>query len=198
MLPNISQLNDYIWTGGDLHPAYINATKQMTHITDEGISVIIDTRYEWNDESLWAEHPDVDYHHLGVDDDGGVQPDWWWGDGLAIIHRAIRDDRQVLIHCHMGVNRGPSLAGIALVDAFRQSPLAAWSTIRAKRPISWACYMPDGLHYLGRHREAQILQTVIDGANENGEMDRTIGVIRKLHKDGLEASPAAIMAALGG
>ena len=60
MLPNISQLNDYIWTGGDLHPAYINATKQMTHITDEGISVIIDTRYEWNDESLWAEHPDVD------------------------------------------------------------------------------------------------------------------------------------------
>lgn len=197
MLPNISRLNDYIWTGGDLHRAYINATKQMTHIVDEGISVIIDTRYEWNDENLWAEHPDVDYHHLGVDDDGGLQPDWWWKDGLSITRDAVDQGRQVLIHCHMGVNRGPSLAGIALVEVFRMTPFNAWSTIRAQRPISWACYMPDGLNYLGRHSEARMLQTVIDGANEDGEMERTVGVIRKLHDEGLEATPAAIMAELG-
>lgn len=38
-------------------------------------------------------------------------PDEWFWDGVDFAFEALADpDAQILAHCHMGINRGPSMA----------------------------------------------------------------------------------------
>jgi hypothetical protein len=92
----------------------------------------------------------VTYLHNGVDDAGGRQPDRWFDDGVAFAQAALADpDAKVLIHCHMGINRGPSLTYALLLD-LGWDPVEAIAAIRAARPIAAVGYAEDALDWFHR------------------------------------------------
>ena len=87
---------------------------------------------------------------MGVDDDGGVQPDEWFDAGVQAAVEALSDpDAVVLVHCHMGVNRGPSMA-YAILLALGWDAVEALNAIRAARPIAGVIYAGNALSWWHR------------------------------------------------
>ena len=52
-----------------------------------------------------------------------------------------------MVHCHMGVNRGPSMAFAYLLDQ-GWDPIKALVAIRSARPIAGIIYAPDAIRAL--------------------------------------------------
>jgi dual specificity phosphatase 3 len=115
---------------------------------------VLDTRVEWSDEEFVAEHaPDIVYGWIGTDDDGDTKPDEWFDAGLAFSADALSDaDAILLVHCHMGINRGPSMAYRILLES-GWDPIEALDAIREARPIADIGYAGDALnHYHRSHK----------------------------------------------
>jgi len=111
---NISRVTDRIWTGGDL-PSHLGDEAMLVDLADYqrvGISHVLDNRIECSDEAFVEVHaPKIDYFWNGQDDAGQSMPDEWFFDGVDFALEALLDpNAQVLTHCHMGINRGPSIA----------------------------------------------------------------------------------------
>lgn len=114
---NISQVAPGLWIGGDLatHQPTLAAV-QLREIAALGITTIVDCRLEWNEEDwVTAAELGIGYHWLGVDDAGQRMPDAWFDTGTAIIRDALEAGGTVLPHCHMGINRGPSMGYAAML-----------------------------------------------------------------------------------
>ena len=127
--------------GGD-----IAEHRQLEDFTALGITHIVDCRIEWDDMSMFAEHlPHVDYLHHGMDDAGQDVPHEWFDAAMAWID-AAGPEAVVLTHCHMGINRGPSL-GFAVLLHQGWDPLDAIEAIRAARPIAYVWYAGDALRW---------------------------------------------------
>ena len=145
---NISQVAPRLWIGGDLatqHPTL--AAVQLHEIADLGITDIVDCRLEWSDEDwVTAAHPQIGYHWLGVDDAGQRMPDTWFDTGTALVRDALEAGGSVLTHCHMGINRGPSM-GFAAMLTLGWDPIDALDAIRAARPIAYVAYAEDALDW---------------------------------------------------
>ena len=109
---------------------------------------MVDNRFEWSDEDLVAEHcPEIQYLHLGVDDAGQQMPDEWFDLGTEWVRGALRDpEAKVLVHCHMGINRGPSLAYACLL-MLGHDPVEAIARIRRARPSAAVGYAEDALDW---------------------------------------------------
>lgn len=147
---NITRVAECIWTGGDL-PADREAANDSLHVWHRlGIRQIIDNRIEWSDAALVAAAvPDIQYCHNGVDDAGQHMPDEWF-DTIAETGQAALDRRDaVLLHCHMGINRGPS-AAFALLLTQGWDAVDAISAIRTARPIAAVSYAEDALDWWHR------------------------------------------------
>lgn len=194
MYANISKLNDQLWTGGDLHDNGIIGKLQLDEIVRLGITAIIDTRAEFTDRSYVEEHaPQITYRQAPADDHGGEQPDRWW-DEIIELGGILKDAGEVvLVHCHMGVNRGPSAAGIILTTSYGWNPITAWKHIRTERSLAWAIYMPDGLRFLGKDEQADKLEQLINDSDD-GTMMETIGRIRMLQRHGEVINPISMEA----
>ena len=110
-------VNDQIAVSGDLPPHDSEAVAQLQKWVSEGVTDIIDLRGEASHESLVARiAPHITYHWLGVDDEGDKRSDEWFEAIQQAAEQVLADPtRKVVIHCHMGVNRGPSAAFTALV-----------------------------------------------------------------------------------
>ena len=153
-MANLQFITDQLATGGDLpwHPegAALAALREWQEL---GVTHIVDNRLEWSDEDLVAEHaPGLHYLHNGVDDVGGRQPDEWFDRGSAWIRAALEDPQaKVLVHCHMGINRGPSLALAALLD-LGLDVIEAMDAVRTARPIAGLGYAEDALDW--QHRRS--------------------------------------------
>jgi len=151
---NISRVTEHVWTGGDL-PAHIGEPAMLADLNQiqaAGITDIIDNRLECSDEEFVAAHaPNVGYLWNGQDDVGQQMPDSWFSDGVKFALHAIADnpDAQVLAHCHMGINRGPSMA-FAILLALGMDPVAALTAIRRSRPIAAISYAGDALDWWQR------------------------------------------------
>jgi hypothetical protein len=124
------------------------AERQLVEWTTAGITDIIDARGEWSDQSLVARlAPDVAYHWVGTDDLGHGQSDTWFDAGVTAALEALeRPGRKVVVHCHMGVNRGPSMA-FAILLALGHDPVDALGLIRRARPIAAILYAEDALRW---------------------------------------------------
>jgi hypothetical protein len=59
---------------------------------------------------------------------------------------AIEAGGVVLCHCHMGINRGPSLA-FAVLLALGWEPVRALDAIRSVRPVAYMGYAEDALRW---------------------------------------------------
>lgn len=153
-MANISKVSDRVWTGGDL-PYDLGLTAmrvELAEIRAAGITAIIDNRLECSDEDFVAAHaPGIGYLWNGQDDAGQVMPDVWFDNGVGFALRALAADphAQVLAHCHMGINRGPSMA-FAILLATGMDPVAALTAIRRARSIAAIAYSDDALTWWHR------------------------------------------------
>jgi len=134
--------------GGDLDTQDLAlAAAQLAELLDAGVTHVVDTRVEWTDEE-WAAQvaPRLGYLHHGMDDAGQQVPDEWFDAGVEWVLQAVDAGGTVLTHCHMGINRGPSL-GFAVLLAQGWDPIEALDQIRAVRPIAWIAYAADALRW---------------------------------------------------
>ena len=144
-----------IFISGDLASDRIGFERQLDEWRRAGITHIVDAREEWSDELRVAErYPDIGYHWVGTHDDGGSQPDEWFEAGVTAVLEALGDpNARIVVHCHMGVNRGPSMAFAALL-AIGWDPVEAAAAIRAARPIAAILYAEVALDWF--HRQGSV------------------------------------------
>ena len=160
-MANITQLTDTLWTGGDLPEDDEVAADHIGDWRDAGIGTVIDCRFEWSDEDLVAAiAPEIHYVHVGIDDAGQRIPPAWFDEVLAAASTADHGGG-VLVHCHMGINRGPS-AAYALLLADGHDPVEAIDLIRTRRPIAAVGYAEDALRWWHRRRGATITERRAD------------------------------------
>ena len=136
---NSSYIGGRGWGGGD-RPSELGeeaVLAALVAIQDAGITDILDNRIEWSDQEFVAAHaPDMYYLWNGQDDAGQAMPDQWFFDGVDFALTALQDPgAQVLAHCHMGINRGPSMA-FAILLAIGMDPGQACNAIREARPTT--------------------------------------------------------------
>ena len=150
---NASFVTPYLAIGGDLETGrHDTAAGQIEELGGAGITHIIDVRVEWSDEEWVRERQaGVEYLHLGIDDDGQRVPDAWFDEGVGFAVKAIESGGVVLAHCHMGINRGPSM-GFATLLTLGWDAGEALDAIHAARPIAFIAYAEDALRW--HHGEA--------------------------------------------
>lgn len=156
------EVNEWLVVSGDLPPHEAEAEALLEHWSGLGITDIIDLREEWTDAELVAQiAPHLNYHHLGTHDDGGWQEDHWFDAGLDVIREVRARGGRAIVHCHMGVNRAPSMAFRMLLDAGHE-PTEALAMIRTARPIAAIIYADAAMsHHL---RSAGAERSEIDAA----------------------------------
>ena len=152
-MANISEVTDGVWTGGDL-PLHLGSAAMLADLEDiraAGITHIIDNRVECSDERLVrAAAPELTYVWNGQDDAGQAMPDRWFDTGVSAALGALAEPgTKVLAHCHMGINRGPTMA-FAILLATGMAPVRALSANRAARPIAAISYSFDALDWWHR------------------------------------------------
>ena len=144
-------VTDRVALSGDLNNDDVLARAQLEDWAAQGVTHILDVReeadVEWEATRIRGFNPDINYFNLGTHDNGGDQADWWFERGVAFVREALTgSDTKVLIHCHMGVNRGPSM-GFAALLAGGMDPLDAMAAIRAARPIAGVIYAESALDW---------------------------------------------------
>ncbi len=150
-IANITPLTPTLSTGGDLPADRATAARHIADWRGRGIRRVVDCRVEWTDADLVAElAPDIEYVHLGIDDAGQRVPGTWFdrlvdavdGGPSTLVSTLV----PTLVHCHMGINRGPS-AAYAVLLARGYDPVDAIDLIRTRRPIAAVGYAEDALEW---------------------------------------------------
>jgi protein-tyrosine phosphatase len=165
-LPPLRHANAHFVTedlliGGDLdYRSRPMAERQVRELHDAGVTHVIDVRVEWSDEDWVVELlPGLTYFHHGIDDAGQQVPGEWFQDGVDFALEALEGGGKVLSHCHMGINRGPSL-GFAILLAQGWDAVDALDAIRRVRPIAYVAYAEDALRW--HHRDPDALTRDLD------------------------------------
>ncbi len=147
----VCRVNDWLVISGDLPMERSEAIEKLEEWIAAGVTDIVDVRGEWSDQELVARYaPEIRYHYLGTHDDGTSQDPVWFYRGLSALHEVLtHPGANVMVHCHMGVNRGPSMALAFLLDQ-GWDVVAALDAIRAARPIAGVIYARDAVRSVGR------------------------------------------------
>lgn len=153
-MANLDFITPHLATGGDLPSDDEMALAALEEWQRLGITHVIDNRLEWSDQDFVADvAPDIRYLHNGVDDAGQQMPDRWFDLGTEFAAQALAvPEHKVLVHCHMGINRGPSLAYAILLSAGWDA-IDAIDAVRTARPIAGLGYAEDALDW--HHRRSQ-------------------------------------------
>lgn len=140
-LNGIDQVNERMYVGGD--PMYCRNLAADIDLINENVNVIIDCRSDhehyngWNEEAGIGAH--VKYLHIPMYDDmqrENSSDDFIsaWNQVTEMIEADELPVNPVMfVHCHMGVNRGPSMAMFFLMVEHDMTPEAAFALIRASR-----------------------------------------------------------------
>lgn len=162
-MTNLDFITPQLATGGDLPYNRQEAVRVLQEWRSIGITHVVDNRFEFSDDDLVAEHcPEIHYLHLGVDDAGQQMPDGWFDLGTEWVRGALQDpEAKVLVHCHMGINRGPSMA-YACMLMLGHDPIEAMTMIRSARPIAAIGYAEDALDWHHRTNGASRRQQLDD------------------------------------
>ena len=145
---NAHFVTDRLLVGGDLDVFDAElAGRQLAELVEAGVTHVVDCRFELDDLETWAQVPGVSYRRFPVDDAGQRIPPSWFEEGVGHVLEAMRsEDSVVLTHCHMGVNRGPSL-GFAVLLALGWDPVEAIDAIRSARDVANVYYAEDALEW---------------------------------------------------
>lgn len=184
---HLCEVNEWLVLSGDLHHDHGVAQRQVAEYRAIGITHIIDCREEWDDEMLLAElAPEITYWNVGTHDDGGEQPDAWFDAGVAAYHHAMRvENAKILVHCHMGVNRGPSM-GLRLMLEHDPTALPEDCVleIRRARPVARILYADNAAQHAfgpaieenleGSRKVARMLDVLAEATAEMGDVIHAI------------------------
>jgi hypothetical protein len=154
MWRQICQVSESLAVSGDLPSNRVKALEQLRLWEEAGITDVFDMREEANDTEFIHANSTVNGHWFGVDDDGRKRDDAWFQilcDAARVILNDTTRSRRILVHCHMGVNRGPS-ALFAIMLATGWDSLNALRAIRDARPISGIIYAPDAISWWAREQ----------------------------------------------
>ena len=188
--PDATQIHRQLWVGGDVHPSEGIGGRQFVGAELLGIDAIIDVRQEWSDEELckeWA--PTIAYYHIPTDDHGGDLLPEWWIDVLAAARPHIEANETVFIHCHMGVNRGPSGGFAILSELLGYSFIDAYDAIRQARPQAHVIYAEQWANMSGDPEAAQAFSDHYRGAYDLKALIASVGAIRKIENKGGYRAP---------
>jgi dual specificity phosphatase 3 len=148
--PQLSRLTDLLWTGGALPYREDAAIRIINTWRQVGIGAVVDCRAEWSDDLLLeAVAPDITYINPGVVDGGQRMDDTWFDTITAFANTHIANGTGVLVHCHSGINRGPSGA-FAVLLTLGWDPEDAMALIQASRPAARVAYADDALDWWRR------------------------------------------------
>ena len=147
----VCPVTPWLVISGDLPTGHEQALEKLDEWIASGVTDIVDVRGEWSDADLVSAHaPHLRYHYFGTHDDGTSQDAKWFAKGIDALHEAqSHDDAVVMVHCHMGINRGPSMAFALLLDQ-GWGVSEALDAIRAARPIAGIIYAHDAVRSAGR------------------------------------------------
>jgi hypothetical protein len=172
---------------GDLPTDRAAAREQLRNWEDNGITHEIDVRIEANDSEFVSANSSIEYVWCGVDDDGGRRDDSWFDEVTGTITGILEEDPEakVVVHCHLGVNRAPSIVFATLL-AMGWDDLDALRRIRDERPIAGIIYAADAVAWHGRRIGAPAAEVVrrtvaVHAWFERNRLD--LGwVIRNIHR----------------
>lgn len=153
---DLSWVTDLVATGGDF--AFLDDVmlEQLNHLLDQNLALVIDCRQEADDAELWGITAETwktpAYVHLPTDDaEGWVIPPEHFATAVTAATPVLDSGGRVFVHCHMGVNRGPSTAYAVLLSR-GHGITEAFDLIRAARPIAGIAYAPDALRWWAQHQ----------------------------------------------
>jgi hypothetical protein len=137
-------------TSGDLPADPLEALTQLRHWEEEGVTHVFDMRGEADDSDFIHANSSILSYWFGIDDNGTKRPDTWFAQVTDRAREILSDPAsRLLVHCHMGINRGPSsLYAIMLAQGW--APTEALSAIRAARPIAGLIYAADATSWWSR------------------------------------------------
>ena len=157
-VPRLARLTDSLWTGGALPSRDDGAAVVVKAWHELGIGAVVDCRAEWSDEDrVAAAEPGILYANLGVVDGGEPLPDEWFEEVTSWATARMAEGLGVLVHCHSGVNRGPSGA-FAVLLRLGWDPVDAIERIREVRPTAVVSYAEGALDWW--HRVSQASESV--------------------------------------
>jgi hypothetical protein len=189
----LCEVTDRLFLCGDLPHNQDGFSRMLQEWVDAGITHIVDVREEWSDESRVAsERPEINYAWMGTHDNGGTQDRSWFDHGVAAISGALADpDARVVVHCHMGVNRAPSMVFAALL-ALGYDIEDGLNAIRNARPIAAILYAEDAAAWFADHSDwdtnwAAEMRMQIRAWHATNPVD-VAWVIRRIRRAGREAA----------
>lgn len=157
-----SFVTSQLLVGAGLHRDQMIAADQLVELVQSGVDHIVDVRREHSDER-WVKRvwPTMSYLHLGIDDAGQRIPATWFQEGTASVLAAIEAGGTVFVHCHQGVNRGPSMV-LAVMLALGWRVDDALRRLREARPVIRARYASDAVDWHHAAVDADRLTRVRD------------------------------------
>lgn len=134
-------------TSGDLPENPSAARAHLRYWEEQGITDVFDMRGEADDSTFIHANSNIRSYWFGIDDNGTRRPDSWFEKFTDVAREVLADpSRRLLVHCHMGINRGPSsLYAIMLTQGW--NPTEALTAIRAARPIAGLIYAADATRW---------------------------------------------------
>lgn len=116
-------------------------------IVADGITHVIDCRETASTEILYA-RVGIAYLHCPLPDDGSLRGERWFLSGIDFV----ADAPKILVHCNMGLNRGPSMAYAILRE--RHGAEEAENLIRTARLVGprFAVYIAEWDAFLNNAR----------------------------------------------
>lgn len=165
----LNSVTNWLYLSGSLDVDEEIASAQIANYRQVGITDVLDCRAVWSDRVALAEQaPELTYWQVGSHDDGSPRLDEWFDGGLAVLASCLaKTDGKLLVHCHLGVNRGPSMAFRLMLELGIGTAEAIYLIKRA-RPIAGLGYAHDAVaHYLKRHPTPQWRSLLLD-------MDRAV------------------------
>lgn len=151
MWRRICWVDEQLAVSGDLPYNRVEALEQLRTWEQNGITDVFDMRGEADDSRFIHRNSDViTSHWFGVDDAGTPRDDAWFESFVDQALDVLEDsERKILVHCHMGVNRGPS-ALYAIMLSLGWDHVGALRVIRDSRPIAGIIYAPEAVNWFAR------------------------------------------------
>lgn len=193
MRANLNWVTADLAVGGDLAYDDDAMVAQVFEIIDSGITHVLDLRIEDDDTGIW-ETAKIAYLRVGTTDaEGHVVPPEIFDAGVRFARLAVREGGKVLAHCHMGINRGPSMGFAILLDR-GHCPIEAFDMIHAARPQAFIAYAQDALSAhaarqqrkgappAGWDKQSRLLQRHIDEVLTPSTVGRIRHLMRQTHQ----------------
>lgn len=150
----LSEIEPWLILTGDLPFNETEALEKLDEWVKSGVTHVMDVRKECSDERFVREHaPHIKYFYFPTDDAGQKMTNEWFDKGVKVA-LDLKPGEKLLVHCHMGINRAPSMVFRILLE-YGYSTLEALARIKSVRPIAGILYAHDAVeHFLQERGES--------------------------------------------